>query len=58
MFGIQFIDSFCLLPTALSSLAELINYDKLGYKCGECKHEWEEPFEHKLTENFPSVYEY
>ena len=31
--------------------------DKLVYKSGECKNEWEEPFEHKLIENFPSVYE-
>ena len=37
---------------------ELINYDKLGYKCGECKNDWEEPFERKLIENFPGVYEF
>ena len=36
----------------------LINYDKLAYKCGECKNEWEEPFEHKLIKNFPSVYKF
>ena len=37
---------------------ELNNDDKLVYKCGECKKEREEPLDHKLIENFPSVYEF
>ena len=37
---------------------ELNNDDKLVYKCGECKKEWEEPLDHKLIESFPSVYEF
>ena len=34
------------------------NNDELVYKCGECKKEWEEPLNHKLIENFPSVYDF
>ena len=37
---------------------KLNNDDKLVYKCGECKNEWEEPLDHKLIENFPGVYEF
>ena len=37
---------------------ELINYDKLCYKCGKCKNEWEEPFDHKLIEHFSGLYEF
>ena len=32
--------------------------DKLVYKCGECKKEWEEPLDHKLIGSFPSVFEF
>ena len=39
-------------------VVELNNDDKLAYKCGECKNEWEELLDHKLKENFPSVYEF
>ena len=35
-----------------------LNDDKLVYKCGEFKKEWEEPLDHKLIESFPSVYEF
>ena len=35
-----------------------LNNDKLVYKCGECKIEWEESLGHKLIEIFPSVYEF
>ena len=37
---------------------ELNNDDKLVYKCGECKKGREEPLDHKLIENFPSVYKF
>ena len=35
-----------------------LNDDKLVYKCGKCKNEWDDPLDHKLIENFPSVYEF
>ena len=35
-----------------------LNGDKLVYKCGECKKEWEESLDHKLIENFLCVYEF
>ena len=30
---------------------------KLIYKCKECKEEWKRPL-NKLTENFPSTYQF
>ena len=37
---------------------ELSNDDKLIYKYGECKNEWEKSLDHKLKENFLIVYEF
>ena len=37
---------------------QLNNNNKLVYKCVKFKNEWEELFEHKLIENFPSVYKF
>ena len=37
---------------------ELNNDDKLIYKCGECKMEWEQPLDFELIENFPGVYKF